>query len=252
MTLIGAQVFGLFVFDLIKVNDREVAVIARFGKAQSTIQGWGLKAPWIDGHAATYDTSVQSLSVKANSATSDQQSLVIKVNVQYRIDKSKAIEIYRTVKDQKFLNDFIIPPFIQEAVKASTTKFTASELLSKRDLVKSEVETALGNRLKEYYSTVVAVNLENIDWSDAYDKAIESKVIAQQEAEKAKQTLEKTKIDSEINKIQAQTEADSIRIRGEALRQNPETLEKAKIDKWDGKLPQVTGSSSNIINLEKR
>jgi regulator of protease activity HflC (stomatin/prohibitin superfamily) len=194
---------------------------------------------------------VQSISVDASAATADQQSLIIKVNVQYLLDPSKAMEIYKLVKDQKYLNEVIIPPFVQEAVKASTTKFTAAELLNKRDLVKLEVETALSGRLNEYYSKVVSVNLENIDWSDAYDKAIESKVIAQQEAEKAKQTLEKAKIDSEIQITQARAEAEATKIRGEAIKQNPETLERAKIDKWDGVLPTVTGGGSTIIDLKK-
>jgi regulator of protease activity HflC (stomatin/prohibitin superfamily) len=171
-------IISILTFDIVKVNDREVAVITQFGKATKTINGWGLKVPFIETHAVTYDTSVQSISINANAATSDQQTLTIKVNVQYRLDGSKAIEIYRLVKDQKFLNDNINPPFVQEAVKSSTTKLSASELLNKRDLVKGEVETALQARLKEYFSTVVSVNLENIDWSDAYDKAIESKVIA--------------------------------------------------------------------------
>jgi regulator of protease activity HflC (stomatin/prohibitin superfamily) len=243
---------SFFTLDLIKISDREVGVITRFGKAINIQQGWGFKVPVIDQHAVTYDTSVQSISVNANAATSDQQTLIIKVNVQYQIDPTKAIEIYKLVKNQKYLNETIIPPFVQESVKASTTKFTASELLSKRDLVKSEVETALSKRLSEYYSKVVSVNLENIDWSDAYDKAIESKVIAQQDAEKAKQTLEKAKIDSEILLTQAKAEAEATKIRGESLKQNPETLEKAKIDKWNGVLPQVTGQTSTLINLKEQ
>jgi prohibitin 1 len=251
LVIIGIAIFSFFTFDLIKISDREVGVITRFGKAIYIQQGWGFKTPFIDQHAVTYDSSVQSISVNANAATSDQQTLIIKVNVQYQIDPNKAIEIYKLVKNQKYLNETIIPPFVQESVKASTTKFNASELLSKRDLVKTEVETALSTRLNEYYSKVVSVNLENIDWSDAYDKAIESKVIAQQEAEKAKQTLEKAKIDSEILITQARAEAESTRIRGESLKQNPETLEKAKIDKWNGVLPQVTGQTSTLIKLKE-
>ncbi|MGL4758797.1 MAG: prohibitin family protein [Patescibacteria group bacterium] len=242
--------FVLFNFDVVKVNDRQVAVITQFGKATNTINGWGIKIPVIQQHAVTYDTSVQSLSVEANSATSDQQSFKMKINVQYRMDGSKAMEIYRLVKNQDYLNDSIIPPFIQESTKASTTKFNAEELLKNRDKVKSEIETALGLRLKEYYSSVVAVNIENIDWSDAYDKAIENKVIVQQETEQAKQKLEKAKAEAEIQLTQAKAEAEANRIKGESLKSNPEVLEKSKIDKWNGELPKVTGSGSTIIELK--
>jgi prohibitin 2 len=232
-------ILSFLILDVVKVNTREIAIITEFGKVKNVINGgWGVKIPVIQAHDATYDTSVQSLSVVASTATSDQQTLQMKINVQYRIDPTKVVEIYKLVKDQKYLNEFIIPPFVQEATKASTVKFNAEQLLINRDKVKQEVEKALGDRLKEYYSTVVAVNIENIDWSDAYDKAIENKVVLQQETYQAQQGLEKAK-----------AEAETTRIKGESLRLNPEVLEKLKLDKWDGKLPQAVGTGT-IIQLK--
>lgn len=250
--LIFLQLIVVFVLDIVRVSEREVAVITRFSQVIETRSaGWYFKMPWIDNQIATYDIGVQSLSVEASSATKDQQTVKIKVNVQYRLDGSKAREIFKLVKDQKYLNESIVPPFIQEAVKASSSKYTALELLEKRDLVKTSVEEALQNRLKEYYSTVVAVNIENIDWSEQFDKAIESKVIAEQDSLRKRQELEQTKIQAEIDITKAKTEAEATRIRGQAIKDNPETLEKAKIDKWDGKLPQVQGSATPIIDLQK-
>ncbi len=250
--LVVLQILGIFFTDIVRVSEREVAVITRFSQVVDTKSaGWYFKMPWIESLIATYDIGVQSLSVEASSATKDQQTVKIKVNVQYRLDGSKAREIFKLVKDQKYLNDSIVPPFIQEAVKASSSKYTALELLEKRDLVKTSVEDALQNRLKEYYSTVVAVNIENIDWSDQFDKAIESKVIVEQDSLRKKQELEQTKIQAEIDITKARADAETTRIRGEAIKANPETLEKAKIDKWDGKLPQVQGTTTPIIDLKK-
>jgi regulator of protease activity HflC (stomatin/prohibitin superfamily) len=247
-------ILSFITFDIVKINDRQVGVITQFGKAVNSVNGWSVKIPFIQNHAVTYDTSVQSLSVDANTATADQQSLKIKINVQYRLDGSKAIEIYKLVKDQEFLNGNIIPPFIQEATKASTTKFTASELLVNRDKVKLEIEQALSTRMKEYYSTVVAVNIENIDWSDAYDKAIESKVITQQETETAKQRLEKAKAESEVKITEARAEAEANTLKKESI--TPEliqfeqlAIEKRKIEKWNGQLPNATGVNG-IFNLK--
>ncbi len=249
--IITFQVLGIFFSDIVRVSEREVAVITRFSQVVDTkTAGWYFKTPWIDNQVATYDIGVQSISADASSATKDQQTVKIRVNVQYRLDGSKAREIFRLVKDQKYLNDSIIPPFIQEAVKASSAKYTASELLEKRDLLKNSVEEALQNRLKEYYSSVVAVNIENIDYSEQFDKAIESKVIAQQDSIRKEQELEQAKIQAEIDITKAKTEAEATKIRGEAIKANPETLEKAKIDKWDGKLPQVQGANTPIISLK--
>jgi prohibitin 2 len=244
-------IISFFMFDVVKVNERQVTVITRFGKVtDSHGPGWHLKIPVIDQVATTYDAGVQSLTVESNAATKDQQSVVIKINVQYKLDPTKAKELYQLVKNQNYFDESVIPPFIQESLKASSAKFTATELLEQRDVLKSQVEEALQKRLSEYFSTVVSVNIVNIDWSEQFDKAIEAKVIAEQQALTKKQELEQTKIQAEIDITKAQAEAESTKIRGQAIKENPETLEKAKIDKWDGKLPQVQGTDNAIINLK--
>jgi prohibitin 2 len=247
------QVVGLFLIDIVKVNERQAAVITRFGKVVDIrTAGWYFKLPWLDNVAAVYDAGVQSISAEASAATKDQQTVKIKVNVQYQIDTSKANEIFRLVPNQRQLDELIVPPIIQEAVKSTSAKFSASELLEKRDLVKTGTEDALNSRLKEYYIVTKTVNIENLDFSEAYDKAIEQKVIAEQQVLQAQQRLNQEKLETEIKITKAKGDAESTKIKGEALKANPETIEKDKVDKWDGKLPQVTGAGNSIINLEKK
>jgi prohibitin 2 len=246
------QVLGLFITDIVKVNERQVAVITRFGQVIDTkTAGWHLKIPYIDNVAAVYDSAVQSVSAEAACATKDQQSINVKVNVQFRLDPTKAIDLFRTVKNQEYLNTSIIPPIIQETIKSKTAKYSAAELLDKRDVLKLETETALNEKLKEYFSSVNSVNIENIDFSDSFDKAIEQKVIAEQQVQQKRQQLESEKLEAEVQITKAKGIAESTRIRGEAIKANPETIEQSKVDKWDGKLPQVSGSNA-IINLDKK
>lgn len=247
------QVVGVLLIDIVKVNERQAAVITRFGKVVDIrTAGWYFKVPWLDNVAAVYDAGVQSISAEASAATKDQQTVKIKVNVQYQIDTSKANEIFRLVPNQKQLDELIVPPIIQEAVKSTSAKFSASELLEKRDFVKTGTEEALNSRLKEYFIVIKTVNIENLDFSEAYDKAIEQKVIAEQQVLQAQQRLNQEKLETEIKITKAKGDAESTKIKGEALKANPETIEKDKVDKWDGKLPQVTGAGNNIINLEKK
>ena len=105
--------------------------------------------------------------------------------------------------------------------------------------------------MNEFFVKIVSVNIVNLDWSDAFDKAIEAKVIAEQQTQQKKQELEKEKLEAEISITKAKAEAESTTIRGQALKLNPETLEKSKIDKWDGKLPQVQGAGNSIIQLKQ-
>lgn len=250
---IVVQILGLFLTDIVKVNERQVAVITRFGQIVDTkTAGWHLKIPYIDNVAAIYDSAVQSISAEAACATKDQQSIKVLVNVQFKLDSSKATELFRTIKDQEYLNKSIIPPIIQETIKSKTAKYSAAELLDKRDSLKLETETALNEKLKEFFSSVVSVNIENIDFSDSFDKAIEQKVIAEQQVQQKKQELEREKLEAEVQITKARGVAESTKIKGEAIKANPETIEQSKVDKWDGKLPQVTGAGNSIINLEKK
>ncbi len=250
--VITLQVLGLFITDIVKVNERQVAVISRFGKVIDTkTAGWHLKIPYVDSVAAIYDSAVQSVSAEAACATRDQQSIKVLVNVQFRLDPTKALDLFRTVKDQEYLNDSIIPPIIQETIKSQTAKFSAVELLEKRDILKVNTENALNEKLKEYFSSIASVNIANIDFSDQFDKAIEQKVIAEQQVEQKKQELEQEKLKAQIRITEAEGIAKSTEITGKALKENPETIEQSKVNKWDGKLPQVSGSNS-IINLDKK
>lgn len=251
LTIVVMQIVGLFITDIVKVNERQVAVIARFGQIVDVKgPGWHFKIPYMDSVAAIYDSAVQSISIEdVTAATKDQQSIKLKLNVQVKLDASKAKEVFQQVKDQKYLNETVLLPIIQETIKSKTAKFSAFDLLDKRDLLKTETEQALSEKFREYNTVVSAVNIVNIDFSEQFDKAIEQKVIAEQQVLQKKQELEKEKLQSEIEITKAKAEAESIRIRGDALKASPEALEKFKIEKWDGKLPVVTGSTP-IVNID--
>jgi regulator of protease activity HflC (stomatin/prohibitin superfamily) len=241
--------FGLF--DVVKINERQVAVITRFGKVQSANSGgWFIKTPFIDSVATIYPTDIQTVNVVASSASRDQQTLSITVNAQYRLDSSKSLEMFKAFKSEEQLETNILPPILQEVVKTVSSRYSSTELLTARDVIKLEIEKLLQERLNEFFVKIVSVNIVNLDWSDAFDKAIEAKVISEQQTQQKKQELIKEELEAQIIITKAKAEAESTVIRGQALKLNPETLEKSKIDKWDGKLPQVQGAGNSIIQLK--
>lgn len=126
-----------------------------------------------------------------------------------------------------------------------------------------EIKDLMTHDLESYGITVSTVSVENIDFTDAFEAAVEAKQVATQEAQRAKtlqeqQTME-AKQDAERKKIAAQAAADVVRqqadaeayeiktkseAQAEANRKVAETLtdelikyEQAK--NWDGKLPNV-------------
>jgi len=110
---------------------------------------------------------------------------------------------------------------------------------------------------------VESVQVENIDFSDAYEKSIEQRMLAEVEVQKVQQNAEREKVQAEIAVIQAKAQADAVKLQGEAeayainargkaLRDNPALIELVQAEKWDGKLPttMVPGQTVPFINVK--
>jgi regulator of protease activity HflC (stomatin/prohibitin superfamily) len=110
---------------------------------------------------------------------------------------------------------------------------------------------------------VESVQVENIDFSDAYEQSIEQRMLAEVEVQKVQQNAEREKVQAEIAVIQAKAQADAVKLqgdaeahainaRGRALRDNPALIELVQAEKWDGKLPttMVPGQTVPFINVK--
>lgn len=106
--------------------------------------------------------------------------------------------------------------------------------------------------LDDNYIVVSDFNITDIDYSDAFEKAIESKVTAEQEALKAKNKTVQVQEEARQKVISAEAEAKSMAIRANALTQNKALVEYEAVKKWDGKLPEyMMGNTVPFINLKK-
>ena len=249
-SFISLFLIGLFVLTVVPsalvVNDeRQATVVTRLGQYEKTLySGLSFVLPGLNTQYR-YRLDTQTTSADASAATKDQQSVQIKVSLFHRLDSANLEGLFKKVRDQQTLNISIIPSLLQEAIKSTSAKYTAAELLEKRDAVKADVEKTLQERLKEYYVLVNNVNIENLDYSPAFDAAIEQKVIAEQEAFRAREQLEKEKINTEISAERAK----QTQVEGSALQNTPSILQKQFLEKWDGKLPTVTGQGETILDI---
>jgi len=146
----------------------------------------------------------------------------------------------------------IIQPAIEEVVKQVTAHYNAEELITKRPLVKSDIEGEIGARLSEFNIATDVVSITDIQISSLFAQAIESKVEAEQKAFKAENDLRRIQVEALQSEAIAQGiakayiataegEALAVRIINQALASNPYYLEWLKIQAWDGVLPLVVG-----------
>jgi hypothetical protein len=149
----------------------------------------------------------------------------------------------------------IVHPAVQEVLKACTARYTAEELVTKREQVKTAMQDMLFTILRKNHIVLVDVYITDFDFSKGFTEAIEQKQVAQQEALKAKQVLDRVRIEAEQTIAKARAEAESIRMQQSVITPlmiQLRTLEMMK-DKWDGAMPQVIiGGSGGIplLNLD--
>jgi regulator of protease activity HflC (stomatin/prohibitin superfamily) len=182
----------------------------------------------------------------AVAASKNMQTVHTRVTVNYHLEKDKLETIYTRVGLD--VESKIIDSRIQEVVKAVTAKYTADALLAEREQVKSEISILLTQQVAPYNIIVEAggVQITNFEFSPAFVQAIEDKQIAEQNALKAKNDLDRIRVEAEQQIATARGTAEAIRIQADAIRAQggKEYVNLKAIEKWNGQLPTYTGGSA--------
>lgn len=229
-------------------------VVMSFGAVQPQALGEGIHFITPIKDSVVY-LSVQTLKYQAQAAaaSSDLQDTSTTVALNFHLDPSRTPEIYQTLG--LGLTDNYIAPAIQEVVKATTAKFTAEELITRRDEVKQLIQTGLTERLNPRGILVEQVSITDFEFSKQFTDAIEAKVTAQQQALQASNVLLQRQFEASqaiataegqanATILNAIADARAIQIKGDALRANPQIVSLNAVDKWNGVLPvQMLGSA---------
>lgn len=180
----------------------------------------------------------------ANAGTKDLQIVHTDIVANYRIAGEQAAHMYKEYGLD--LEGKILLPAMNESFKAVTAHYNSEELVTKRAEVSQTIHTVLQEKVGKYGLTVSEISLVNFGFSPEYQQAIEQKVIATQQKQKAEQDLERIKVEAESRIAQAQGEAKAIAIQSQAIQSNggQNYVQLQAIEKWDGKLPTYIGSSS--------
>ncbi|GMV89249.1 MAG: hypothetical protein AMXMBFR81_21800 [Chthonomonas sp.] len=243
---------GLLSSTVIIVPAGHSAVLMRFGAVQGELdEGFHFIMPGINT-TELMEVRTQKEESTGSAASRDLQVVTTTVALNFRVDRSKVGELYQNVGREYKAR--IIDPAVQESIKTVTAKYTAEDLIRSRPAVKNEVEEEITERLKAYNLIVEpnGVSITNFDFSPEFNKAIEAKQVAQQEAEKQKYVLQRAETERQTMVAKAKGEAESAKLKAEALKVQGAELVVARewIEKWDGKLPQVSSSGGMIFDVK--
>lgn len=234
--------------------------------------GLGFKMPIID---SVVDISIQSQAQMYENVlvySRDQQTAGLALSVNYRFSADQVETIYREYGGESGVISRLLDRQVLEEVKNVFGKFNAVTAIQERERLAAEVQMAIQTAVIGPI-IVESVQIENIDFSDAYENSIEQRMLAEVEVQRVQQNAEREKVTAEITVIQAQAEADAqlarataeaeatrirgdaeasaIRARGEALRDNPSLIDLVQAERWNGALPttMIPGQTVPFMNV---
>lgn len=243
-------------------------IVTTFGKVHDNTLDAGINfhAPW--DNVITMDNREQRATFQLEAFSKDIQQVDIQGSINYSIDKATAMILYKDVGIEYV--SILVGPRIQEDVKVIIAQYTAEDLISHRQEAANQIETLIRDELAPKGINVISLAMENIDFTDAFESAVEAKQVATQEKQRAQtqqeqQTMEaeqaakrKTiaaQADAEVMQIQADADAYAVRVKAEAeadantkIAQSltGDLVDYRQIQQWDGQLPQFVGGGSTI------
>ncbi|MBP1576570.1 MAG: prohibitin family protein [Oscillospiraceae bacterium] len=232
------------------VRPGHTGVVVTLGKVDEGVlqEGLHFKIPFAQ-QVVMIDNRIVKLEVDTEAFSKDLQTVNTKLAINYRVDTSKSYSIYKNIGAG--YEDVLVTPAVNEVLKAITALYTAEESVTNRALISEGLVEGLNEKLNGIGLYVTDVNIVNYDFSEAFITAIEEKQVAQQQllkAETEKQTaITNAEAEAETIRIKAEAEAAANDVLNKSLTDS--VLEYAKIEKWDGKLPQVMGSEGTFIDF---
>jgi len=244
------SVIGLFLLitifaSITTVRSGEVGLKVRFGKIidSSLKEGINVKVPYIE-KIVKVNIKVQKVELETESSSKDLQTITTQLAVNFKVDGSKASSLYKTVGNS--YKDTILVPAIQESIKAVISEYTAEQTITMRNEVSDKCLNEIQTKVEKYGIIITDFNIIDLDFSKAYNQAIEEKQVAEQKVLTAKQELEKTKIEAEKKIVEAEATKKSNELLKQTL--TDEVIAKQFIEKWNGQLP-TTYAGNDILEI---
>lgn len=241
------------------IDETERGVLLRNGAVIEAIEpGLSFKIPFIESVKIISVQSQVTVYDSLQAYSKDQQSATLKVSVSWHVPPSDVTKVYSQYQNVSSLNDRLISRQVPTQVENVFGGYTAVDAVQHRLQLVNDISNAIK---KNVIGPIIidSVQVENIDFSDAYEKAVEARMTAEVQVKTREQELATEQVQAQIRVTQAQAEADAqlanakaeaeatrlrgqaeaeaIKARAEALASNQNLIELTKAERWNGVLP---------------
>jgi len=256
LLVVAALLFSTLSAGVVIIDAREVGVVFndfRGLRQNSLLPGMHIVTPFVD-HVYRYSTVQQSYTMSSIpsegdvigddslwSRTIDGQRVSVDATVFFEVDPAKASYVHAKWQD-RYTNDFVRPA-VRGVTRSSVSKYRVEEVYS---LKREELQLSIEEELSESFSAegllLKGFIIRNVNFTDEYASSIEQKQIAEQEAERMKFVVDREREEANRKRveaegvkdaaiIQAEGEAEALRLISQALADNPDLLTYRYIEK---------------------
>jgi len=258
------------------IDQGERGIKLRYGAVIAVSEpGFHLKWPFVDD-VKLISVRTETMHYQNMSAYSrDQQPAKIIASVTYRVPDSEVEKLYNQYQTVDAFVNRVINRQVPTQIENVFGQFNAITAVQDRARLIKELTDSVKASMKDDPIIIDSVQVENIIFSEAYEKSVESRMQAEVEVQTEKQKLDKEQINAQIvvarakgvadsrlaearaeaeaTRIRGQAEADAIKARAAALAQNENLIELTKAERWDGKLPttMLPNGAVPFLNMSK-
>jgi regulator of protease activity HflC (stomatin/prohibitin superfamily) len=262
--LLGGLVLVYLAFSSWYIVDQgERAVVLRLGATVGEAgPGPHFNIPWVDTVRLITVQKQKRRYQQLEAYSRDQQPANLTVSVTFVVSNPSVV--YQQYGDLEGAIMRLIDPRVMSEVKSIFGQYDAVRAIQERVGLNNDFASAVTTAITAAGPiNIISVQIENIDFSEAYEQSVEQRMLAQVEIQRREQNLRTVEVEAQIARTRAEGEAEAIRLRGEAegaairaraeaLRSNADLVQLQAVEKWDGKLPttMVPSTALPFIDLQ--
>merc|ERR1711874_952467 len=222
-------------------------IFSRLGGIQPDIMTEGLhfRIPWFQ-YPIVYDIRSRPRKISSPTGSKDLQMVNISLRVLSRPDAGMIPHIHKELGTD--FDEKVLPSITNEVLKGVVAKFNASQLITQRQQVSLMIRKQLTDRARDFNIIMDDVAITELSFGKEYAAAVESKQVAQQEAQRAAFVVDKARQERQQKIVQAEGEAQVASMLGEAIGKNPGYLKLRKLQA-SGNIATKISQSQNRVYL---